>query len=161
MKTSQVGCGRSQGEAVSILTDIADAVVAALNDAQLSQAFTAGRHYGSAPVDIRDLEAVAVSVAMVGVEPNHEFSRRGSASETRIAIRIRARVASDSDADRLMLLAEEISDLFNTPKLEGYPSAECVGIENAPIFDPRKIDEAGIYSTAIVLTYSTSKATVA
>lgn len=110
---------------MSELTDIADAVVAALNDAELSQPFTAVRRYVP-KVDLEVLQAIDVTVVAAGV--SRTIETRGSLrKEYRVDVGVRKKVdpADTDDCDPLMTLVEEIAELFIGSALGNYTTAIC------------------------------------
>lgn len=160
----QLGKGASARRAVII--EIADAMVAVLNAAvesqALSQTFAATRYYVPRK-DLKDFKAIHVSVVPVTIE-NELFILSRSVRrqyEYTVDVGIQRVVISgkatnqefNAEADPLMLLAEEISDLFNTPSLEGYEQAKATKITNQPIYDPRHIDEMRLLTTVVSVTY--------
>ena len=150
----------------AVIIEIADAMVAILNDAVanqvLSQSFEATRYYVPKK-DIKELGSVHVSVVPSTIE-NELFILSRSIRrqyEYTVDVGIQRVVTSgkvtnqefNEAADPLMLLAEEISDLFNTPSLEGYETAKATKITNQPIYDPRHVDEKRVYTTVVSVTY--------
>lgn len=98
----------------SLTTDIADAITTAINVAAgtLSQEITAERKW-RAKEDLKDLAATVVSVipGPISIEP----MTRGENDDRRsvdVAVQKKVNPDSNTDVDPLILLVEEIADLF-------------------------------------------------
>ena len=142
----------------STIIRIADAVVAALNGATLSQPLTAVRHY-LPEFDLKEMGELHVSV--VPAELDEEIADRArDRAEYKIHIAIQKRVAKqdppglDTAAiDELMRLVEEIDDLMRHKPLTGYPDAHWTKSENKPIYDPKHLQEHGQFTSLLALTF--------
>jgi len=138
---------------VTVLIDIAAAVTAALNDATLSQEFTATRSY-SPVFELADLETLHVTV--VAKERDKESATRGSTKGTYIVdVAVQQKVDPDDlpQCDALMALAEEIVELFFGKRLVDYEAAICTAVGNAPIYSPRHMRESRVFSSVLGLTF--------
>jgi hypothetical protein len=137
---------------------IADAMVALLNIATLSQPFTAKRYY-LPEFDLKEMDTLHVSV--VPAELDEEIADRSrDRSEYKIHVAVQKRVAKqvapgiDADAmDALMLLVEEIDDLFRHKVLAGYEQAHWMKTENKPIYDPKQLKENGLFVSLLQFTF--------
>jgi hypothetical protein len=137
---------------------IADAVVAVLNGATLSQPFTAERHY-LPEFALPTMDTLHVSV--VPAELDEELSdRTRDRAEYKIHVAVQKRVAKadgsglDTQAiDGLMRLVEEIDDLFRHKPLAGFEEAHWVKTENRPIYDPKHLKEHNQFTSLLVLTF--------
>jgi hypothetical protein len=138
---------------MSVIIDIADAVVAALNAATLTKTFTAARAY-AAVYDIRTLADLKVTVVPVGVAisefdlaPRHRY-------EVDIGVWIQCRTdTTTTTTDPYMNLAEEIIDLFRGDRLIGYRNARCFSVENRPLYLPDQVDSQRVFTTVVTLTF--------
>jgi hypothetical protein len=146
----------------SIVIEIADAVVAALNAATLSQPFTAARHY-LPEFDLKEMETLHVSV--VPAELDEETAdRTRDRAEYKIHVAVQKRVAKqdppglDTQAiDALMQLVQEIDDLFRHKRLAGYAQAHWAKTENKPIYDPKHLKEHGQFTSLLVFTFRVTR----
>ena len=146
----------------AITIEIADAVVAALNAARLSQSFTAVRHY-LPEFDLKEMETLHVSV--VPAELDEETSdRTRDKAEYKIHVAVQKRVAKQDPpgidtaaVDALMQLVEEIDDLFRHKRLTGYEQASWAKTENKPIFDPKHLKEHGQFTSLLVFTFRVTR----
>lgn len=144
----------------AVIVSIADAVVAALNGATLSLPFTATRVY--VPVhSITDLKCLTVSVVPATLE-GALLNRSGrNLFDYQIHVGIQKTIGSgtmtdaeiNAAADPLMLLAEEVGDLFDGKLLESTPAARCIDVKNAPIFAPDHLDEKRLFTSLVTLTF--------
>jgi hypothetical protein len=143
----------------AVIVDIADAVVATLNAATLSQAFTAERLY----VPIYEMNDSDLKVTVVPSALSSTLLNRGTRSladyvidvgiQKRLAVGKLTRAQIRSAVDPMLLLAQEIGDLFLGLPLATYLSAECVSIEQRVPYDPGLIDEKKAFMTVLSLTF--------
>ena len=146
----------------AITIEIADAVVAALNAATLSQPFTAVRHY-LPEFDLKEMGTLHISV--VPAELDEEVAdRTRDRAEYKIHVAVQKRVAKqdppglDTAAiDALMQLVEEIDDLFRHNRLAGYEQAHWAKTENKPIYDPKQLKEHGLFTSLLVFTFRVTR----
>lgn len=147
----------------AVVIQIADAVVGVINSATLSQTVTAERSY--VPVrDIRDLIDLAVSVVPKSIE--HSLLDRGARNLRNYMVDIGVQKTIGSGAmtpqqineacDPLMLLCEEIGDLFDgqpmaIPYMPAVP--RCIDVMNDVIFVPQHIDEKRVFTGVITLHF--------
>jgi hypothetical protein len=124
---------------MSTSTDIADAVVTALNAASLVQTFTASRHF--LPVIERDeLSTLTVSVAPAAWDVSL-LDRSSSENEYAVDIGVQKQFTSatratiNTELDPLMTFMEAIADLFHR-NLIGDTGTRCRRVTNDPIFSP-------------------------
>jgi hypothetical protein len=135
----------------AVINDLADAIVAKLNAATLSQAFTAVRLY--APLE--DLETL--STLKVTVVPRSAFfegadrHRKTVTAQVDVGVQRRSDL-SPADLDDLMVLVEEIVDLFPFGALSTYLGASVVGVANAPIWASDHLNEKHVFTSVITLT---------
>jgi hypothetical protein len=135
----------------AVILDLADAVVAQLNAATLSQAFTAERLYSP----LENLETL--TTLKVTVVPRSAFfegaDRNRKTVTTEIDIGVQRRSDLDQvDLDALMVLVEEIVDLFPFGGLSTYLGASVVGLANAPIWASDHLNEKHVFTSVITLT---------
>jgi hypothetical protein len=142
----------------AITIQIADAVVAVLNAATLSQTFTAARYY-LPEFELNEMDTLHVSV--VPAELDEEIADRSrDRAEYKIHVAVQKRVTKqeppglDAEAiDGLMTLVEEIGDLFRHKPLAGFEQAHWVKTENKPIYDPKHLKEHGQFTSLLALTF--------
>jgi hypothetical protein len=147
----------------AVIVEIAEAVLAVLSGANLSQAFTAKRAY--APVAAQE----AMDTLEVTVIPFEEsmtpLSRRDDNFDYVVRIGIQRRIgkglmtndAINTACDSLLLLAEEIKDLFRSKTLEGYTTASSVDTATLALFIPEHTDQHRVFTSIIALTFRKSR----
>ena len=144
----------------AVIVSIADAVTDALNGASLSQTFTARRVY--VPVHtLRDLSCLTVSVVPATLEGTllERSGRNLFSYDIHVGVQkvIGQGQMSDDEineaCDPLMLLAQEIGDLFDGGLLASAPQARCVDVKNVPIYSPQDIDEKRVFLSLVTLTF--------
>lgn len=144
----------------AVIVDLADAVVDKLNAASLSQLFTAERTY--VPVHgLEQLSDLKVSVVPTGLTATTLERSTANLYEYVIDIGIQRGIGRGSmtpaeinaACDPLMLLAQEIVDLFSDKRLSTYTDAFCSDFTNTPIFHPPHIDEHRVFTSVVSLTF--------
>jgi hypothetical protein len=143
---------------MALVVEIADAVVAALNAAHLSQPFEAKRYY-LPEFDLKDMDTLHVSV--VPAELDEELADRSrERAEYKIHVAVQKRVAKndppgldEAEIDDLMTLVQEIDDLFRHKPLAGFTQARWARTENKPIYDPKHLKESGQFTSLLVFTF--------
>ena len=140
----------------AVIVEIAEAVVAAIEAATLSQPATVERAY--VPVhELTDLVDLAVTVVptSIGVTP---LTRHSDDHEYTVDIGVQKRCTPDTtDADPLMLLVEEIIDLFRGKTLTGYTAAKCLRVANDPIYVPAHLDDERVFTSVVTLTFRVAR----
>jgi hypothetical protein len=147
---------------VSTIAQIADAVVAVLNAASLSQPVTAVRYY-LPEFDLKEM--VDLHVSVVPAELEEEIAdRTRDRAEYKIHVAVQKRVTKqdppglDTEAiDSLMTLVEEIDDLFRHKPMAGYEQAHWTKTENKPIYDPKHLKEHGQFTSLLVFTFRVTR----
>lgn len=138
----------------AMVLEIADAVVTAINAAT---AFTlpapAARAYYVPVFDVKDLTALRVVVVPrdLSLAP---ANRHADDYTYNIDVGIQVRAdGTPAQTDPYMLLAEQVVDVFRGKPL-GTTGATCTGAANAPIFDPGHLDQHGVFTSVITLTFT-------
>jgi hypothetical protein len=135
---------------VSIIADIADAVVAALNGHQFSQEFTAMRAYRP-EYDLRELADLRVTVVPKSVEMT--TAGRGLAqSDIQIDLAVQRKLSSGDNAeiDALMGLVQEVAEFIRSTGRFG--DAVWVKTENSPIYSQEHLGEMRLFTSVLTLT---------
>jgi hypothetical protein len=138
---------------VSSVSDIADAVVASLNAASFSQAFTAERKYLPA-VDLAELAALHVTVVPRTVAIT-TATRDSSYFDCTVDVGIQRKVNPDdvAELDALVNLAEEVVDHLRLRKLDTMPNAAWMSINHEPVFAPEHLDQERAFTSVVSVTY--------
>lgn len=141
---------------MSLITAIADAVVAQLNGAEagtFNQSFTAERFYR--PVfDLAELKALRVSVVPKAVVIT-SLGRNANQHEISVDIAVQKKVVPEDRAtlDGLLELVEQIADFFRLKRLEAFPAALWSRTENAPVYAPEHLDQKQVFTSVLTLTF--------
>lgn len=136
----------------ALLIEVADAMVAQLNDHDFSEEFVAQRLY------LPLFERTAMQELHVTVVPKAEESVLRSRSQTRDDLKIDVAVqqavdASDIDKiDALMELTGEIKAFLRFRPMAGV---SWVGIEHEPIYSVDHLTSQQLFTSVLTLTYRT------
>lgn len=135
---------------MALISDIADALVTALNGQTFSQPVTAARAYRAA-FDLQEMKDLRVTVVPKGLELI--TAGRGMAqSDVQIDIGVQKKLATGDDAeiDELMGLVQEIAELIRTTRQFG--DAVWVKTENTPIYSQEHLGELRQFTSVLTLT---------
>jgi len=135
---------------MALISDIAEAVVAALNGQTFSQPFTAERAYRAA-FDLQEMKDLHVTVVPKGLELI--TAGRGVAqSDVQIDIGVQKKLATGDDAeiDELMGLVQEIVEFVRATRQFG--DAVWVKTENTPIYSQEHLGELRQFTSVLTLT---------
>lgn len=137
---------------MSVIVDIADAVVAELNEHSFSLDFTAERAY-LPRYELEEMETLRVTVVPSSVQIT-TVSRAGEQYDYGIDMGVQKRrtTTDDAELDGLMDLVEEIADHFTGLTLAD-PAAACVEVVNNPIYAPEHLDEMRQYTSVLTLVF--------
>ena len=140
------------------LIDIADAVVTALNVAELSLDFTATREY------VPKFDAANAASVQVQVVPKQDTREMGSPAEddALVAIdigvmkKLQGTLAEEkAEMDALLGLCEGIKALLNRERLAGVEDSVCLGLGQQIPYDVDQFDVDRVFLTVITATFAT------
>jgi hypothetical protein len=140
---------------MSTITELTDAIVAALNGHSFSRPFTARRHYVPT-FDLKEMKSLHVTVVPRGVEmSNASRSMIQNAVQVDIGIQQKLPVPADTTGDRvaidaLMGLVEEVADFIRTTSRFG--DAAWVKMENTPIYSAEHLEQLRQFTSVLTLT---------
>ena len=139
---------------MSVIIDIADAVVAELNATQFSQPFEAKRSY-LPRFDLPEMKDVHVTVVPKGVTvlPG---TRVHNQHDYEIDVAVQKKVA-DAAIDPLMRLVEEIADHFRSKRLAAMSNVAWAGTAHSPIYAPEHLEQMGQFTSVLTLTFRTMR----
>lgn len=137
----------------STILALADAVVAGLNAGTFSLPFTVQRGYRPA-AELPDLAAVKVTVIPKSLAIT-AASRADGFYDCALDIGVQRKVNLDDPAelDALMRLVEELADHLRFKRLDGFPAAAWLSIENDPIFAPEHLEKEHVFTSVLTVTY--------
>jgi len=138
---------------MSTVVDVAEAMVAELNAASLSQPLTAARHY--VPVfELPEMQELHVSVVPQGMAiAKLDRSRNTQDVEIDIAVQQKFDKGDEAEIDPLMDLVEEIADFFRLRRLASYPNAHWTKTANQPLYSQEHWDELRQFTSILTLTF--------
>lgn len=138
---------------MSVIVNIADAVVAELNASGLLPGVTARRAYRPT-FDLEEMKDLHVTVVPRGVEMSGA-SRSMVQSDVQIDIGVQKKPAelNQAELDGLMALVEQIADHLRGRKLAGAPEAAWVKTENNPIFAAEHLEQLRQFTSVLTVTY--------
>jgi len=140
---------------MSVITDIADAVVAELNAAEFSQPFEAQRRY-LPRFDLAEMKDVHVTVVPKGATVL-SGSRAHHQHDYEIDVAVQKKTAADADVDPLMGLVEEIADHFRGKRLEAMSNVAWAGTAHSPIYAPEHLEQLGQFTSVLTFTFRTMR----
>jgi hypothetical protein len=143
---------------MSAIIDIAEAVVAEINDADvLPSGISAQRHYVPT-FELKDMDTLHVSVVprAVAIQP---MGRAYCQHDVQIDIGIQQRFQDDQQItiDALMQQVEQISDLLRAKRLAQLPGAVWLRSQNDPIYAPEHMDQLRQFTSVLTLTYRVTR----
>jgi hypothetical protein len=149
----------------AVVVQIADAVVATLDAATLSLEFAAERAY--VPEYSLDEGFSGLKVTVVPQGLTRTTASRGAgdydyAIDVAVQKRLGDGLATEAEnveaADPLMEFVEEVADLFVPGRrLADFDEAVIVGVANTPIFDPRHMAEAKVFTSLLTITFRATR----
>ena len=138
---------------MSLVIDIADAVVAELAGGQFSQPIDPQRLVLPA-FDLPSLSQLRVSVVPRAVEISAS-SRITSQHDVQIDIGIQKKLGKDLDEEiaTLCSLVDEIAAFLQRRTLAAAPHAIWVRTANEPIYAPQHLAEQRVFTSVLTVTY--------
>jgi len=140
---------------VALVIDIADAVVAALNDGQ--QVFTAHRRVRPS-FELADLADLQVTVVPKALETS-TASRSLSQYDVQVDIGIQKKLPAGADEDvevpTMCGLVEEVADFLKGKRLEGtgWSASWVRPAVNDPVYSTEHLAEKRVFTSVLTLTY--------
>ena len=135
---------------MSVIVDIADAVVLELNGHVFAQGFTATRAYLPRH-ELKALDGLKVTVVprSIATEPLTR-ARESKVVEIHVGIQQACSLDDIEALDALMDLVEEVREFL---RLRHLTNAKWLAIENAPVYDPGHLREKNVFTSLITVTY--------
>jgi hypothetical protein len=138
---------------VSVILDIADAVVASLNAGSFALEFEAERKYQ--PVfELQDMQTLHVSVVPKSLAIT-TAARDSGFFDVAIDIGVQKKVNPDQpdELDALMNLVEQIADHLRMKRLDDAPNAAWLSVANEPVFSPEHLEQWRQFTSVLTVTY--------
>jgi len=142
---------------MSLVIDIADAVVAELSIGAFSQSIEPQRmvlpEFG-----LEDLADLRVTVVPKAVEISGS-TRSVSQYDVQIDIGVQKKLGKDLDAEvaELCGLVDEIADFLKLRSLADAPYAAWVRSANEPVYAPEHLAEQRVFTSILTITYRAMK----
>lgn len=138
---------------MSVILDIADAVVTSLNAGSFALEFEAERKYQ--PVfELQDMQTLHVSVVPKSLAIA-TAARDSGFFDVAIDIGVQKKVNTDEAAelDALMNLVEQIAHHLRMKRLDDAPNAAWLSIANEPVFAPEHLEQWRQFTSVLTVTY--------
>ena len=138
---------------MSLVVDIANAIVQSLNEGIFSRPFTAVRVYrpSFALEELKDLHVTVVPKTLT----SQASDRVTSQQDVEIDIAIQQQAGDDQAIDDLMGLVEEIADYFRQNRQLPGVGAWWVKTENNPIYAPDQLQQLHVFTSLLTVTFRT------
>lgn len=142
---------------MSLITDIADAVVSELNGSGILPGVTAQRRVLPA-FELADLAELKVTVVPKAVQITGS-TRSSSQYDLAIDIGVQRKLTSDSDSDVEVLgtLVDQIAEYLRRRPLGAVPHVSWVSIVNEPVYSPEHLLEQRVFTSVLTITYRAMK----
>jgi hypothetical protein len=138
---------------MAVITDIADALVAELNTATLSQPVTAERHY-LPRFDLPEMQTLHVTVVPKGVVLASGDRSRGQGDYSiDVAVQRKFTTGDNAELDALTNLTEEITNHFRGRRLASYPDAAWLKTEQTVLYAQEHLAELRQFTSVLTFTY--------
>jgi hypothetical protein len=139
---------------MSIITDIAKAVVSTLNEADFSKDFEAV--YSVKPgFELAELDTLRVVVVPKQMEIDR-ISRSSTKYTVSIDVGIMQRIGAFSPeeaVEKLGELVDEIAEFLTETNLKDYDAATFAGISNDPIYIPEHLTSNRTFTSVLTVKY--------
>ena len=139
---------------MSTITAIADAVAAHVSAGSFGQPVTAVRMYQPA-FTLEDLKDLRVSVVPRTLQMS-PVTRDSLAIEYVVDVGVQKKLPGegvDTAIDELLVLVEAIADHLRFKRLEGFPDAAWVGINNEPVVSSEALEQHRVFTSVLSVTY--------
>ena len=142
---------------MSTVLNIADAVVAELNSATLSQSVQAVRLFVP-NFDLKEMKDLHVSVVPRELHVRGLDRHRNSYDAAiDLAVQKKFKKGDAAEIDPLVGLAEEIADLFRLKRLASFPGAVWVGTDHRVLYSQEHWDQFNQFTSLLTLTFRVAK----
>ncbi|HON68986.1 MAG TPA: hypothetical protein PLV57_20550 [Phycisphaerae bacterium] len=138
---------------MSVITQIADAVVTSLNGGSFSQSFTAQRRYQPS-FALAEMETLRVTVVPKSVSITNA-TRDSGFFDCAIDIGVQKKVNPEdqAEADALLGLVDELMTHLRGRRLDDAPEAAWLSLTHDPIFAAEHLDSKHVLTSVLTVTY--------
>jgi hypothetical protein len=138
---------------MSVITDLADAVVAELNGGTFSQPIVAQRHY-LPRFDLSEMQTLHVTVVPKGVVLGvGDRSRSQGDYSVDVAVQQKITTGDNAELDALTNLVEEIANHLHGRRLASYPDAAWLKTEQTVLYAQEHLAELRQFTSVLTITY--------
>ena len=139
---------------MSVITDVADAIVVELNAATFSQTVNAVRAY-LPQYKLTEMQTLHVTVVPKGIViANPDRSRSQSDYSFDVAVQKKFSTGSNEELDALLQLVQDIVLYFrHTQRLESFPNAIWMKTEVPVLYAPDHMEQLRQFTSVLTLTY--------
>ena len=139
---------------MSVITDVADVIVAELNAATLSQPVAAVRSY-LPQYKLSEMQSLHVTVVPKGIVlANPDRSRSQSDYSFDVAVQKKFSTGTNVELDLLIELVQEIIVFFrHKQRLDSFPNAMWLKSEVPVLYAPDHMDQLRQFTSVLTLTY--------
>jgi hypothetical protein len=139
---------------MSVITDVADAIVVELNAATFSQPVNAVRAYlpQYKLTEMQNLHVTVVPKSIVLANPDR--SRSQSDYSFDVAVQKKFSTGSNEELDALIDLVQDIVVYFRkNQRLESFPNAMWMKTEVPVLYAPEHMDQLRQFTSVVTVTY--------
>lgn len=138
---------------MSVITQIADAVVTSLNGGSFSLPFTAERRYQPS-FALAEMETLRVTVVPKAVSIT-TATRQHSYYDCAVDIGVQKKVTPEDqdEADALLGLVDALIAHLRGQRLDDVPDAAWLSITHEPIFAAEHLDSKHVLTSVLTVTY--------
>ena len=138
---------------MAVIVELADAVVAEINNGTFSQPVTAVRHY-LPQYDLSEMHELHVTVVPQEVRLAGGDRSRGQGDfSIDVAVQQKLQRADNSEIDQLTGFTEELMDHFRARRLGAYPNAAWLRTDHRVLYAPEHVVELRQFTSVFTLTY--------
>ena len=138
---------------MSIITNVADSVVAELNAGSFNWPFTAERR-NLPQFDLTDMKTLHVTVVPKGVIVS-PGGRAHNQHDYSIDVAVQKKVDDENgkEVDSLLELVDEIADQFRFKRLSSYPGAIWLKTEHPAVYSQEHLHEMRQFTSVLTFTF--------
>jgi hypothetical protein len=138
---------------LSTVLNVADAVVAQLNTASLSQPVVAERLYVP-NFDLQDMQDLRVTVVPRELHVRGlDRGRNSYEAEIDLAVQKKFKKGDAAEIDPLVAFVEEIADLFRLKRLASFPGAIWSRTDHQVLYSQEHWDQLRQFTSLLTLTF--------
>jgi hypothetical protein len=138
---------------LSTVLNVADAVVAQLNTATLSQPVVAERLYVP-NFDLQDMQDLRVTVVPRELHVRGlDRGRNSYEAEIDLAVQKKFKKGDAAEIDPLVALVEEIADLFRLKRLASFPGAIWSRTDHQVLYSQEHWDQLRQFTSLLTLSF--------